>query len=815
MATDEEIRAKDVVPKLTEFREGDGLYGDGQTSFFMEHHDIAKNVVKDSAENTAATEADMVAGSKIPIMTAAGPKALPGNAVAKASDVVALQTKTTNISASIAPNFDPTRTNANPYLAGTPVMYNNTLYRFKVDHYGAWSSNDVFAVSSASCRLVHFKPVVLDEMPSETDVTYETGVLKKDGTISAISGFHTSDYILVDVSKTYQVRLTSFGSDYFQICLYDANKNLIGGINEGATSTEVALEFSSDVKYFRVSNGSTLMVKERVATASVFFDTSIDFPLELLDSTRLKTNYYIGSSGGEVSFNGATASDYIPVTVGTSYTIRDSFGGSTAKTAFYDKAKKFISAVNSETTTVTAPSNAKYMRVSLRTAYISTASVCKGTQPLPSIAIPYGQTQFEIVNTLFVPAPYVQLEMFEFNKDVTFVDGVFEQSSSSNFKTSDYVNIVTTGNAASEFFFILRSIYSASYDMVRFYDKDKNVIAAVKGGSEDDVGIKTNQIYKVVAPKNAVYMKYSQGSNVISNSTGGLATLKFDAAPDYLRPVYFAETNNLIWIGTSIPEGAKYPSEASKACRYNCLNKSLGSSMLRFTGVHPQTVEEWSGKCLTATVDELEALYRQDVTDGIITEERLNQWKSYSYENSIIPYIDGTDDFQASAIVLDHGFNDRANIHTLMQNPSSIDWTSTDRSNFVGAFNYLYFNIIEANPFVKVIISGYFQDIYDGYYSKDICDMQQLIAEKYDLPLMPTWKYSGINFEYVPGSSDYISNFNSTYETSYTKMNPDGNGNIPLFQFFCPDKVHPHSDKTGNCNRRLNAVYMKMLRDSL
>ena len=97
MAADEEIRAKDVVPKLTKFREGDGLYGDGQTSFFMEHQDLAKNVIEDSSENTAATEADMVAGSKIPIMTANGPKALPGNAIAKASDVSALQTKTNKI----------------------------------------------------------------------------------------------------------------------------------------------------------------------------------------------------------------------------------------------------------------------------------------------------------------------------------------------------------------------------------------------------------------------------------------------------------------------------------------------------------------------------------------------------------------------------------------------------------------------------------------------------------------------------------------------------------------------------------------------
>lgn len=218
---------------------------------------------------------------------------------------------------------------------------------------------------------------------------------------------------------------------------------------------------------------------------------------------------------------------------------------------------------------------------------------------------------------------------------------------------------------------------------------------------------------------------------------------------------------------------------------------------------------------MTATVSELESLYRQDVTDGVITEATLNQWKDYSYENSIIPYIDGTNNIQVSAIVLDHGFNDRNSIHTLMSDVDNIDWTSTDRSNFVGAFNYLYRKILEENPFVKVIVSGYFQNIYADYYSKDICDMQELVSEKYDLQLMPAWKFSGINFEYVPDSSDYISEFNSTYGTSYTKMDPDSSGNIPLFQFFCPDKVHPHSDETGNCDKRLNAVYAKLLKDSL
>lgn len=277
----------------------------------------------------------------------------------------------------------------------------------------------------------------------------------------------------------------------------------------------------------------------------------------------------------------------------------------------------------------------------------------------------------------------------------------------------------------------------------------------------------------------------------------------------------FAQNNNILWIGTSIPRYAEYPVAAAKACGYSCTNNSLGASTLCFPSEHPDVVESWSGRNLTATVNDLEVRYRQDVTDGVLTEDQLNEWKNYSYERSIIPYIDGTNPTQVSAIVIDHGFNDRESIHTLMADVEHINWDSYARANFVGAFRFLFSQITKINPFVKVIIAGYFQNVVPAYYSQEICAMQQLIAEKYDLPLMPAWKFSGINFEYVQNSSNYIEQFNATYGTDYTKMSPNASGYIPLFQFFCPDKVHPHSDLTGNSNRRLNAVYTKLLKFSI
>ena len=96
MVTNDEIRAKDILPHKTSFASGDGFYGDGDSSFFME----APKLLELTAQNTIA-----------------------GN---------------------VAPAFDTTRDEDHKYLAGESVVYNGKTYTFKVDHYGAWAAADVY-----------------------------------------------------------------------------------------------------------------------------------------------------------------------------------------------------------------------------------------------------------------------------------------------------------------------------------------------------------------------------------------------------------------------------------------------------------------------------------------------------------------------------------------------------------------------------------------------------------------------------------------------------------------------------------------------
>ncbi len=85
--------------------------------------------------DTAATESDLVAGSTLPIMTANGPKSLPGNTIAKAIEQTALTTYAHNVSASIAPEYNGRAT------AGNLYMHEGTLYRCKENCSGAWDSS--------------------------------------------------------------------------------------------------------------------------------------------------------------------------------------------------------------------------------------------------------------------------------------------------------------------------------------------------------------------------------------------------------------------------------------------------------------------------------------------------------------------------------------------------------------------------------------------------------------------------------------------------------------------------------------------------
>lgn len=366
---------------------------------------------------------------------------------------------------------------------------------------------------------------------------------------------------------------------------------------------------------------------------------------------------------------------------------------------------------------------------------------------------------------------------------------VFDQN---NFCTTDFVDV---SNALYDYYITPNISVSSSFGKIGFYYADKTVAFCIHGG---DLGNETNgTTFKLNLPLPIKYVRVS------GNTIDSITIKKVKRRNSFeTGNTCFTSTNKVLWLGTSIPASGEYPEKSCQANGYECIKMALGESALTTT----------RARSLTATVDEIQAKY-----GGTLSQGELELCKNHSYERAVLPYINGSNENQVSAIVIDHGYNDYQNIIQLMENPSSIDWDSTDRNNFVGAFNYLINEIQKVNPFIKIVISGYFcytMQSSNKPLGRYICDLQRMIADKYNIELMDAWNYTQISFDkFIAGTADYFTKYNAKYGTSITPS-PwwyDANGNIRSYYIYCPDQIHPHSDKTGNSNKRLDAVYSKLL----
>lgn len=640
-------------------------------------------------------------------------------------------------------------------------------------------------------------------------------VLRTDGTVSPIAGFAISPFIEVMKEKVYYIKPLSIANIYALLAMYDSDKRIVNVIRGGelSSSYHYKLNLPTSVKYLRCSyyvNTPSDYIYSRAR-----YNNMNDLPRNStpyfryanisLDALELVDTEFTDGIFGSLTGGNYYTSDYIELNNFPTYLLlRQNFYSGVNIVEFYDVNKKLIHAVkggqagyNDRLIELVPPTNAKYVRYS-RGIYDT-----KGVYGKPYGILRFSGIDFknQVRSAFGITKPYEELT-YPNNSDVTAVDTTFEDgifgAANAGFFTSDYIDI-TSG----DMYYINTQNFDESYAKAKYYDVSKNEVQVI-GGKE----LPTNRLVKLTPPPYAKYIRYATYKKINEVYTSRI--VPFDEAVRKVVGTHSGKT--ILWIGTSIPEGATYPQVACNNNRYNCINNALGASRMRWTGIKQSSVNSWSGRSLTATVDELETTYRSSVTDGSISESDLNQWKDKSYQRSIIPYIDGTNTTQVDAIVIDHGFNDRENIAELLENESSIDWNSRDRSNFIGAFNYLLDRIQEINPTIKIVIGGYFQNHYAPYFSEQICRMQKMIAEHYGFEILPVWEYSQINDKHVIGTSTYIQEFNSKYGTDYTKMEPDEDGNIIALQLYCPDKVHPHSDLTGNCNKRLDAVYTKLLR---
>ena len=130
-------RIKDLSTEITSFRTGDFIAVDGTSGTAkMSKNNVMKNALGNvhllDEVTSFAADAKILVDSETN-----GPGAMPADTLQKLTAQNAL-------AGNVAPAFDPTRTSDNPYKAGESVVYSGETYVFKFNHYGEWSSSDVF-----------------------------------------------------------------------------------------------------------------------------------------------------------------------------------------------------------------------------------------------------------------------------------------------------------------------------------------------------------------------------------------------------------------------------------------------------------------------------------------------------------------------------------------------------------------------------------------------------------------------------------------------------------------------------------------------
>ena len=244
--------------------------------------------------------------------------------------------------------------------------------------------------------------------------------------------------------------------------------------------------------------------------------------------------------------------------------------------------------------------------------------------------------------------------------------------------------------------------------------------------------------------------------------------------------------SDVLWIGTSIPEGCKYPKDAADELNFTVYNKAIAASGI----VLNKGILNNGRDCkdLSETTAEKEIRYRASVgTSEYITDYLI---KNTSFDSVLIPYIDGTK-ASCKLVMFDHGYNDREQISKeVKKGKNNIDWESEDRTTYAGAFRYLLKKIYAIDPTILVVIVGYFSAQHTVEVNcKDVCIMQKWIAEHYHLPIIDTWNLLSVSDDIILGT------------------------NIKQFMQFCPDGVHPFTDTSGRSDKLYSAAIIKAMRD--
>lgn len=325
----------------------------------------------------------------------------------------------------------------------------------------------------------------------------------------------------------------------------------------------------------------------------------------------------------------------------------------------------------------------------------------------------------------------------------------------------------------------------------------------------------------------------------------------------------------VLFLGTSIPAGNKgevsvngykgqnnYPKMIGSLLGCTVYNEAVGSSPLRaynprtgnFKGMPYdsclkalcQTIEDkrnlidnWSsgldsnGNVVSGgTYGWRDLLTMNPPTDynTFASEGTILGW---SYENKVIAkYFDSSSEKfvdNVDVVIIEHAHNDIAENYYIGPGDRYYDDTLdqcsvftdnyTDRSRFPSSLSYLIQEIYKRNPRQKIIVFGHYSDDTaskidkDGvsrHYSEWIVKAQENASKYWNLPIVSLWKNTAWNQKKIV-TDGYWNNGNWV-------ASGGENREMPIYEMWMADKLHPHSDNSGRANYRIAEIASSILK---
>ncbi|WP_273128946.1 SGNH/GDSL hydrolase family protein [Bacillus weihaiensis] len=385
-------------------------------------------------------------------------------------------------------------------------------------------------------------------------VDWQTGEIKTPSDLSIV--YYAGYYIKLTSRQALTIKYAN------QFAFYDSNKRYISGQNI-STNKSYTVTPPENAVYIRITTIEAYLDKQQVevgtvttpfvpylllntvniATSSIDYDKLSFIPIEgkqgknLFDKTKVTNGYYVQNSSGKLVENPIySVSEYIRILPGIDYTINFY-----DQVAFFDKNKKYISGIEGYqegVRTITTPSNAAYIMVSVLNTRLSTYQLELGT----------ASTDFDSFKGISIGDGFwlrdenVKDETISINKlknGVSIIQGTKGKNlfDKSKVKHGYYVSVgsgvlnVNVNYSASDYIGIEAGAkYTINhFDQVAFYDENEVFISGVDGYQ---LGVKT-----ITAPANAEYIRVSV-QNVHLDS---YQLEKGNNATEYEQPGYYID----------------------------------------------------------------------------------------------------------------------------------------------------------------------------------------------------------------------------------------------------------------------------------